>query len=216
MGVATVILLSKFAVVRADVKHLLYRGIVASLCGVAGAVMGVSGAVAETVVSASGETPSVVTGPAGAGVYRSTGANGEVEFNNFGRGEPVALDVVPPTVGAELERSSARVQEMLDVAQVLAADRQVRESNRAAKLLAVAQAKAAAARESARLAGFAAATQPRFYPAFSPRLGVGFGPRRRPGYGPGSRPRSGPYRDGYRYPEQPAAPAPAPVRGKSL
>ncbi len=175
-----------------------------------------SGAGAETVVNASGEPSSVVTGPAGSGVYRSTGANGEVEFNNFGRGEPVALEVVPATVGAELERSSARVQEMLDVAQVLAADRQVRESNRAAKLLAIQQAKTAAARESARLADYVAATQPRYYPAYSPRLGAGFSQRRRPGYGPGWRPRSGPYREGYRYPEQRAAPVPAPVRSKSL
>ena len=208
--------LIKFSVIQADVKHLLCRGIGALLCGVASALMCASGAGAETVVNASGEPSSVVTGPAGSRVYRSTGANGEVEFNNFGRGEPVALEVVPATVGAELERSSARVQEMLDVAQVLAADRQVRESNRAAKLLAIQQAKTAAARESARLADYVAATQPRYYPAYSPRLGAGFSQRRRPGYGPGWRPRSGPYREGYRYPEQRAAPVPAPVRSKSL
>ena len=204
--------LDEFLIARSGANHMVFRGVAATLCCLAGVVLCVSGAVAETDVKAASKSRSVVTGPASAGVYRSTGANGEVEFNNFGNGEPVALDVVPPAVGAELERSSSRVREMLDVAQVLAADRQARERNRAAKLRAVRQARVAAAREEARLADWVAATQPRYYPVYAPRFGAGVGRRHRPGYGPGWRPQSGPYRDGYRYPEQPAEPVEPPVR----
>lgn len=162
--------------------------------------------VAETRATHNASSSSVVTGPAVAGVYRSRGANGEVEFNNFGNGERIELDVVPAPVGDEQARSSARVNDMLDVARALASDRQARTARREAQR----ESRILQAREEARLAAqhaeWLAATRPRYYPAFVPRHDRG---RARGRLRQEWRTGAGPYRDGYRYANPPLAADPS-------
>ncbi len=131
----------------------------------------------------------VVTGPAQAGIYRSIGPNGEVSFNNFGDGERITLDV-RAAPGGEPERSAARTDDMLAMAQLLAADRQARATQRNAARTARAAVARANARAAQRTDAYATNRQ-RFFPGFLPRRG---GVLAQPG-----RRGAGPYRDGYRF-----------------
>lgn len=66
-------------------------------------------------------------------VYRSVTTDGVVEFNDFGVGEVVELDVPPALSPREVARTKARQQDILNVAQVLASDRSKREAQRDAE-----------------------------------------------------------------------------------
>lgn len=158
-----------------------------------GVLLGVSTASSALADPTDDNASRVVTGPAGTGIYRSVGANGEVEFNNFGEGEQIGVDLPAAPRRDDIERSSALVQDMLAVAQVLAADRQARtaqrENDRAVR--------AAAARASTQAAqpydGYAT-NRNRFFPGFLRQRGANFGQPRQSG-----RAGAGPYRDGYRF-----------------
>ena len=70
---------------------------------------------------------------AAAAVYRRVGADGVVEFNDYGAGDEVVLEVAPPLGAADVELVKERQRDILDVARVLADDRSDREEQRQAE-----------------------------------------------------------------------------------
>jgi len=137
-------------------------------------------------------TTRVVTGPVRSGIYRSTGPDGEVLFNNFGDGQRITVDV-RPAPGGEQERSAARTSAMLALAQVLANDREARSAKRNARRIARAAAARASARTGQRTDTYTT-DRSSYFPGFAPR----FLPRRGRALRRPNRSGAGPYRDGYR------------------
>jgi len=118
---------------------------------------------------------SAVVGPAVAGVYRWVGADGVVEFNNYGLGEPVSVAPVAPLDPLAADVVRTRQEDMLRVAAELAAERKDREASR----LAAAQlqrserdrqreADARRTQEVGYLSPYLSPYDPRFLPGYSP------------------------------------------------
>ena len=108
-----------------------------------------------------------------AGIFRTRGADGVVEFNDHGAGQPVQLTVVPAASPVEQARLHERNRDIAAVTEQLTEARQFREQLAQEAQLARAQREAV----DARFAASSFATDNRFFPARLPFRFSSFGRR---------------------------------------
>ena len=132
--------------------------------------VGMASACLLMVSSLSTAAPAELTGSAAIAdaqlqVFRSVGEDGVVEFNDYGAGELVAIEVLPAASEVDVSIVRDRQRDILEVAQLLSSDRSDRETQRDRAREAQAQF------ERQELAAFRAADS-----AYDPARQIGFSP----------------------------------------